>query len=147
MSYLTRVKLLFFFLLFRTLNRNVQDNSKFHIQLALAIILALTVDSVVYIIEWSVKGTLNKVNCIVISALDHYFYIAAFMWIGADGVLLCQKVVCDFKKTTTLHLFIVSFVCWGKYLDKCSFSHLTCHLHIQGSKMQIFCPTLIKNKH
>ena len=119
------------FPLFLTLNRNVRnkDISKFHIQLALSILLVLTVESVDFIIALSVEGTLNQVICIIISALDHYLLIAQFMWMGAEGVLLCQKVSCVFKKTTTLYLFIVSFVCWGKCLDKCSSNHAT-YIHI-----------------
>ena len=108
------------FPLFLTLNRNVRkkDISKFHIQLALSILLALTVHTIDSIIALS-EGTLNQVVCIILSALTHYFIIAEFMWMGAEGVLLCQKVSCVFKKTTTLYLFIVSFICWGKCLDKC----------------------------
>ena len=119
------------------LNRNVRkkDISKFHIQLALSILLVLTVDSVNFIIALSMEDTLklNQVVCIIISALNHYFFIAEFMWMGAEGVLLCQKVVCVFKKTTTLYLFIVSFICWGKCLDKCSSNHAT-HIYQKNVK-------------
>ena len=114
------------FPLFLTPNRDVRkkDISKFHIQLALSILLVLTVQSVDSIIALS-EGTLNPVICIILSAIDHYLFIAQFMWMGAEGVLLCQKVFCVFKKTTTLYLFIVSFVCWGKCLDKYSSNHAT----------------------
>ena len=123
------------FPLFLTLNRNVRkkDISKFHIQLALSILLVLTEDSVDVIIALSVEGTLNQVICIIISALHHYLLIAQFMWMAAEGVLLCQKVVCVFKKTTTLYLFIVSFICWGKCLDKCSSNHAT-HIYQKNVK-------------
>ena len=125
------------FLLFLILNRDVRkkDTSKFHIQLALSILLRLTVESVNFIIALSMKGTLklNPVVCIIISALDHYLLIAQLMWMAAEGVLLCQKVFCVFKKTTTLYLFIVSFVCWGKCLDKCSSNHAT-HIYQKNVK-------------
>ena len=93
-------------------------------QLALSILLALTVVSVAFIIALIVKGVFNPVLCVIISAIDHYLFIAEFMWMGAEGVLLCQKLVCVFKKTTTLYLFIVSFVCWSKCLAQ------SCHSHI-----------------
>ena len=85
----------------------------------------LTADFVHLIITLFVEDELNQVICIIISASVHYFFIAEFMWMAAEGVLLCQKVVCVFKKTTALYLFIVSLVCWGKCLDNCSSNHAT----------------------
>ena len=90
-----------------------KDVTKFHIQLALAILLLTIMQIATAIIQaTSIAG------CITYIAALYYCLLAAFMWMGAEGVLLCQKVFCVFKKTTTLYLFIVSFVCWGKCLVK-----------------------------
>ena len=89
--------------------------TKFHIQLALAILLLMILEIVTAIIQ-ATSINIHVAGCITFVAASYYCLLVAFMWMGAEGVLLCQKVFCVFKKTTTLYLFIVSFVCWGKCL-------------------------------
>ena len=92
--------------------------TKFHIQLALAILLLMILEIATAIIQ---ATSINIAGCIALVAATYYCLLAAFMWMGAEGVLLCQKVFCVFKKTTTLYLFIVSLVCWSKCLVKQNF--------------------------
>ena len=91
--------------------------TKFHVQLALAMLLLIALEILTGIIETTTTDV-TAAGCITFIATEYYFILIAFMWMGAEGVLLCQKVFCVFKKTTTLYLFIVSLVCWGKCLVK-----------------------------
>ena len=91
--------------------------TKFHVQLALATLLLLILEVTTGIIQ-VITTDVDAAGCITFIATTYYFVLVAFMWMGAEGVLLCQKVFCVFKKTTTLYLFIVSFVCWSKCLVK-----------------------------
>ena len=50
------------------------------------------------------------------SALIHYFTLAAVMFMGAEAVLMFQKLVIVFSKTTTKFFVAVSLVCWCKFI-------------------------------
>ena len=52
------------------------------------------------------------------SALIHYFTLAAVMFMGAEAVLMFQKLVIVFSKTTTKFFVAVSLVCWCKFINK-----------------------------
>ena len=92
--------------LFRKLRQ--KDVAKFHIQLALSMLLML----IVFVA--GIDRTENRAGCITVGVLLHYLILVTWMWMGAEAVLLFQKLVIVFKKTTTLYVVIVSIICWGK---------------------------------
>ena len=57
-------------------------------------------------------------GCVLVSALIHYFTLAAVMFMGAEAVLMFQKLVIVFSKTTTKFFVAVSLVCWCKFINK-----------------------------
>ena len=95
-----------FLLLHRKL-RN-RDATKFHIQLCIALFCMLIV-FVTGINRASVYG-----GCVFVSAMIHYFTLAAVMWMGAEAVLMFQKLVLVFRHTTTKFVIVVSLICWCK---------------------------------
>ena len=94
------------FLSYRSLRQ--RDASKFHIQLCLSLILMLIV-FVVGIDRVSVRA-----GCITVGVLIHYFALVSWMWMGAEAVLMFQKLVIVFSNITWKHHLIVSIICWGK---------------------------------
>ena len=85
-----------------------KDISKFHVQLAVSLMLMLIVFMA------GIDRTENRAGCIIVGVLLHYLILVAWMWMGAEAVLLFQKLVIVFKKSTTLYIVIVSIVCWGE---------------------------------
>lgn len=53
-------------------------------------------------------------GCVIVSVLVHYFTIASVMWMGAEAVLMFQKLVIVFTQITTKFHIIVSIICWSK---------------------------------
>ena len=53
-------------------------------------------------------------GCVAVSALIHYFTLAAVMWMGAEALLMFQKLVFVFIHITTKHVIVISIVCWGE---------------------------------
>jgi len=53
-------------------------------------------------------------GCVVVSVLIHYFALVSVMWMGAEAVLMFQKLVIVFGQTTTRFIIAVSLVCWCK---------------------------------
>ncbi len=84
------------------------DNSKYHIQLSLAILCMLIVFAV-GIERVDVYG-----GCVFVSILIHYFTLVAVMWMGAEALLMFQKLVIIFMTITTKFIVILSLVCWRK---------------------------------
>lgn len=87
-----------------------RDASKFHIQLCLALLCMLLV-FVTGIDRTDVFG-----GCVAVSALIHYFTLAAVMWMGAEAVLMYQKLVIIFIQITTGHIIVTSMICWCEYI-------------------------------
>ena len=50
----------------------------------------------------------------LVSVLIHYFTLVAVMWMGAEAVLMFQKLVIVFIRITTRYIIAVSLVCWCK---------------------------------
>ena len=50
-----------------------------------------------------------------LSLLVHYFTLVAVMWMGAEAVLMFQKLVIVFVQITAKFIVIVSIVCWSKF--------------------------------
>ena len=53
-------------------------------------------------------------GCVAVSALIQYFTLVAVMWMGAEALLMFQKLVIIFVQITTKYIVIVSIVCWGE---------------------------------
>ena len=49
-----------------------------------------------------------------VSALIHYFTLVAVMFMGAEAVLMFQKLVLVFGSTSTKFFITVSLICWCK---------------------------------
>ena len=87
-----------------------RDVSKFHTQLSLALLGMLLV-FVIGIDRTEVLG-----GCVFVSVLIHYFTLSAMMWMGAEALLMFQKLVRVFVQTTTRQIVIISLICWCKLL-------------------------------
>ena len=66
-----------------------------------------------------VTGSVDTVNilyggCIFISVTVHYFTLVAVMWMGAEALVMFQKVIIVFVQLTKMQLIIVSMICWSK---------------------------------
>ena len=85
-----------------------RDITKFHVQLAVSIVFML----IVFVA--GIDRTENRAGCITVGVLLHYLILVAWMWMAAEAVLLFQKLVIVFKKSTTIYIVIVSIACWGK---------------------------------
>jgi hypothetical protein len=53
-------------------------------------------------------------GCMTLSLLVHYFTLAAVMWMGAEALLMFQKLVIVFVRITKKFIIIISLVCWSK---------------------------------
>ena len=53
-------------------------------------------------------------GCVAVSALIQYFTLVSVMWMGAEAVLMFQKLVIVFVQITTKYIVIVSLICWRK---------------------------------
>ena len=49
-----------------------------------------------------------------LSLLVHYFTLVAVMWMGAEALLMFQKLVIVFVQITTKFIVFVSIICWSK---------------------------------
>ena len=85
-----------------------RDVSKFHIQLAVSMLLMLLV------FVAGIGQTQNTAGCVTVGMLLHYLLLVIWMWLAAEALLLFQKIVVVFIKVSVKHLIIVSIVCWGE---------------------------------
>jgi hypothetical protein len=53
-------------------------------------------------------------GCVTVSVLVHYFTLVAVMWMGAEALLMFQKLVIIFVRITPKFIVGVSIVCWSK---------------------------------
>ena len=99
-------------MLFRKLRE--KDASKYHIQLSLAMLFMLVVS--LALVAKSVANVTDPYGgCVTVSVLVHYFTLVAVMWMGAEALLMFQKLVIVFSGITTKFIISVSTVCWSKY--------------------------------
>ena len=68
-----------------------------------------------------INKTSHRIGCIITGVLIHYFTLAAIMWMGAEAVLMFQKLVIVFVDITWRYLLIVSIICWGKLQYVCQY--------------------------
>ena len=85
-----------------------RDASKFHVQLSLSLLCMLLVFVV------GIDRTEVFEGCVTVSVLIHYFTLVAVMFMGAEALLMFQKLVIVFVQITTRYIIIVSLVCWCK---------------------------------
>ena len=87
----------------------------FHVQLCIALFCMLII-FVCGIDKTAVYGA-----CVFVSALIHYFTLVAVMFMGAEAVLMFQKLVIVFGSTPAKFFVTVSLICWCKCI---TVSHL-----------------------
>ena len=56
----------------------------------------------------------NEIVCTAMSALIHYFTLATVFWMGAEAVLMFQKLIIVFGEITVKYFVTVSLICWCK---------------------------------
>ena len=88
----------------------MRDGTKIQLQLCIALFCLLLVFMV------GIERGENEIVCTAMSALIHYFTLAAVFWMGAEAVLLFQKLIIVFASTTVKYFVIVSLICWCKLL-------------------------------
>ena len=105
----TASQLLFSFVL-RTLR--LQDATKFHIQLCIAIFCML----LVFVIGIDRVPPDNFYGgCVAVSGLIQYFTLVAVMWMGAEALLVFEKLVITFFHITNKRIIAASIICWSEY--------------------------------
>ena len=87
-----------------------RDATKYHIQLCIALFCML----LVFVI--GIDQNADSKGCVTVSVLIRYFTLVAVMWMGAEAVLMFQKLVIIFVQITTRYIVILSLVCWCKSL-------------------------------
>ena len=84
-----------------------RDVAKFHVQLAVSMLLML----IVFVA--GIGRTENRAGCITVGVLLHYLILVTWMWMAAEAVLLFIKLVVIFKQITKFELLFISIICWG----------------------------------
>uniref|UniRef100_A0A1X7UXR0 GPS domain-containing protein n=1 Tax=Amphimedon queenslandica TaxID=400682 RepID=A0A1X7UXR0_AMPQE len=92
------------FIIFKKLR--AREASKFHIQLCLSIIFG----SIVFIV--GIDRVSVRAGCITAGVLMHYFSLVSYIWMGAEALLMFQKLVIVFTDITWKYLTAVSILCW-----------------------------------
>ena len=93
-----------------------KDIAKYHIQLCSALLCMYILTLILVVLSAERVDTIYG-GCVTLSILVHYFTLAAVMWMGAEGLLMFQKLVIVFVRVTTKFIIIVSITCWGKLID------------------------------
>ena len=92
-----------------------KDTSKYHVQLSLAMLFMLIVS--LALVSLSVANKTDPYGgCVTVSILVHYFTLVAVMWMGAEALLMFQKLVIIFTRITTKFMVGISVICWSKLL-------------------------------
>ena len=86
-----------------------RDNSKFRIQLCLAMILML-----VFFVTGIYQVKTFEI-CVIASALLHYSTLVTAMWIAADALLMLLKLNVVFLHPSTCFFVTISLLCWRKF--------------------------------
>ena len=100
-----------------------RDVTKFHVQLAGSMMLML----IVFVA--GINHTEHRVGCITVGVLLHYLILVIWMWMGAEAILLFQKVVIVFKQTTTLYFVVISLVCWCEWCINFDYNYCSSYLN------------------
>ena len=77
-------------------------------------LLMLTIAMVLIVLSVERIDTLYG-GCVVVSILVHYFTLVTVMWMGAEALLMFQKLIINvFSQVTTRYIIIVSVICWSE---------------------------------
>ena len=98
-------------ILFRNIRE--KDISKYHIQLCLALLCTYVLTLILVVFSAENVTTIYG-GCVSLSVLVHYFTLVAVMWMGAEALLMFQKLVIVFVRITTKFIIIISVICWSK---------------------------------
>ena len=93
-----------------------KDITKYHIQPCSALLCMYILTLILVVLSAERVDTIYG-GCVTLSLLVHYFTLAAVMWMGAEALLMFQKLVIVFVRVTTKFIIIVSITCWGKLID------------------------------
>ncbi|KAL5487029.1 hypothetical protein EMCRGX_G019584 [Ephydatia muelleri] len=88
------------------ISQRQKDVSKFHIQLCCALF------GMLLIFVTGIDRTEHFGGCVTVSVLIHYFTLVAVMWMGAEALLMFQKIVIVFVQITTRFIVVLSLICW-----------------------------------
>ena len=88
-----------------------KGTSKFHIQLCLSLAAMLIA------LLTGIHRTKNREVCMASSVLIHYFTLVAWMWMGAEAVVIFKKLVIVFGEMSLRFILLVSVVCWGNHTN------------------------------
>ena len=77
-----------------------KDISKSHIQLCSALLCMYMLTLILVVLSAKRFDTIYG-GCVTLSLLVHYFTLAAVMWMGAEALLMFQKLVIVFVRITT----------------------------------------------
>ncbi len=80
-------------------------------------------------------------GCVFVSILVHYFTLVAVMWMGAEALLMFQKLVIIFMTITTKFIVILSLVCWRKCytLGPHNIGSIHCSSYLRSIRVYHFC--------
>ena len=62
-----------------------------------------------------IDRTETEAGCTIMSLFIQYFTLASVGWMGAEAVLMFQKLIIVFGRITVIYLVTVSFICWHKF--------------------------------
>ena len=86
-----------------------RDNTKFRVQLCLAMILMLVFFAIgIYQVE-------TFEICVVASGLLHYFTLVSAMWMAADALLMLLKLTLVISHPRLCFTVTISLLCWRKW--------------------------------
>ena len=90
-----------------------KDVSKYHIQLSIAL-LCMYITSLALVVLSAERVANIYGGCLSVSVLVHYFTLVAVMWMGAEALLMFQKLVIVFVQLSKKYIATVSVICWSK---------------------------------
>ena len=91
-----------------------KDIAKYHIQLCCALLCMFTLTLILVGLS-AEKVTTIYGGCVSLSLLVHYFTLVAVMWMGAEALLMFQKLVIVFVRITAKSILVISIICWGEF--------------------------------
>ena len=98
-----------------------KDISKYHIQLCFAL-LCMFLLTLILVGLSAEKVTTIYEGCVTLSLLVHYFTLVAVMWMGAEALLMFQKLIIVFVRITAKFILVISIICWSK---SCCFDYVS----------------------
>ena len=94
----------------------MKDISKYHIQLCLSLFFMFILTLILAVFSAESVTTIYG-GCVLLSLLVHYFTLVSVMWMGAEALLMFQKVVIVFVQITTKFIILVSIIYWSKLIN------------------------------